>query len=99
MRNSFANSLKFSKRGLGKQVSRDAHNVELTVRVCHPRPTFIVDPWCSGNITVSKSVDCSSILYGSANAAVAQLVERLPEEQGVVGSSPTGGTKEFFMVC
>jgi hypothetical protein len=25
-------------------------------------------------------------------AAVAQLVERLPEEQGVVGSSPTGGT-------
>lgn len=28
-------------------------------------------------------------------ASVAQLVERLPEEQGVVGSSPTGGTKEL----
>ncbi len=34
----------------------------------------------------------SSTLRGSANADVAQLVERLPEEQSVGGSSPSVST-------
>jgi hypothetical protein len=40
-------------------------------------------PPCQGGVTGSNPV-------GRLSGTVAQLVERLPEEQGVAGSSPAG---------
>lgn len=42
-------------------------------------------------------VRCSSVSYFSSHALIAQLVEQLPFKQVVLGSSPSGGTKWYFL--
>jgi hypothetical protein len=57
---------------------------------------IIVCAWCKRTYGEKEPLDDKSTTHGMCeechNGIVAQLVERLPEEQDVVGSTPTDTT-------
>ena len=57
----------------------------------HPKFMVNVTQWQSGTCAQQTWVRFPS--FHPSLGPVAQLVERLPEEQGVVGSNPTGSAR------